>query len=184
MNRFIIEKTKIDGLNILTTKPISDHRGFFQRVFCQQEFAEIGLDKNIVNVNNSLTKKAGSIRGLHYQTQPFAEIKIVKCIKGSILDVAVDIRKDSPTFLQYVAVELTDQNNKMLYIPEGFAHGFQSLTDNAEIVYFVTNYYSKEHDSGLNPLDPKISIRWAMDCTDISDKDKSSSFIDNSFIGI
>ena len=184
MNKFNVIAEVLNGVKLVETKPIHDDRGFFQRLFCTNEFQEIGLNKSIVNINNSFTKNAGSIRGLHYQMQPFSETKIVKCIKGAILDVAVDIRKDSPTFLKYFSVELTEENNKMLYIPDGFAHGFQSLTNDTEIIYFVTNYYSKEHDSGLNPFDTRINIKWALECTDISEKDKNVKFIDDKFIGI
>lgn len=184
MDRFTIINEALNGIKLIKTNPINDERGYFQRLICSNELKKIGLSKNIVNINHSLTKKAGSIRGLHYQTQPFSEIKIVKCIKGSIYDVAVDIRKNSPTFLKYFATELTEKNNRMLYIPEGFAHGFQSLEDNSEIIYFVTNYYSKAHDKGLNPFDKKININWSLNCTDISCKDKEAELINDFFIGI
>ncbi len=184
MNKFKIITEVLNGIKLIETKPVNDDRGFFQRLVCFDEFKEIGLNKNIVNINNSFTKNAGAIRGLHYQIQPFSETKIVKCIKGSIYDVAVDIRKNSPTFLKYFATELTEKNNRMLFIPEGFAHGFQSLTNDTEIIYFVTNYYSKKHDSGLNPFDTRINITWALECTDISEKDRNAKFIDNNFIGI
>lgn len=184
MHKFNVIDEIFNGVKLIETKPICDDRGYFQRLFCSNELKEIGLSKNIVNINHSLTKQTGSIRGLHYQTQPFSEIKIVKCIKGSIYDVAVDIRKNSPTFLKYFATELTEKNNRMLYIPEGFAHGFQSLANDTEIIYFVTNYYSKEHESGLNPFDSNINIKWALECTNISEKDKNQKFINTNFIGI
>jgi len=184
MNKFNVITEVFNGVKLIETNPIKDERGYFQRLFCLDELKEIGLSKNIVNINHSLTKRAGSIRGLHYQLQPFSETKIVKCIKGAILDVAIDIRKNSPTFLQYFATELTEKNNRILFIPEGFAHAFQSLTNDTEIIYFVTNYYSKKHESGLNPFDTRINIAWALECTDISEKDKNAKFIDNNFIGI
>jgi dTDP-4-dehydrorhamnose 3,5-epimerase len=184
MNKFNVIDEVINGVKVLETKPITDERGYFQRLFCIEELQEVGLNKNIVNVNHSLTKKAGSIRGLHYQLQPFSEIKIIKCIKGSILDVVVDIRKNSPTFLKYFSIKLTNFNNRMLYIPEGFAHGFQSLEDNSEIIYFVTNYYSKEHDMVLNPFDKAININWPLNCTCISEKDNNALFINESFVGL
>jgi len=142
------------------------------------------LKKNIVNVNHSKTEVVGTIRGMHFQYQPASEVKIVKCIKGSIFDVVVDIRNNSPTFLKYYGVELSDSNSKMLYIPEGFAHGFQSLSENTEIIYFVTNFYSTELESSLNPFDKKIDIKWPLKCSNISDKDKSAKMIDNEFVGI
>jgi dTDP-4-dehydrorhamnose 3,5-epimerase len=184
MQRFQVMNTPIEGLKILKTVPLSDDRGFFQRLFCDEELKEIGLNKKIVNINHSFTKKAGSIRGMHFQYQPSSEIKIVKCIRGAILDIAVDIRHNSPTFLQPYSIELTESNNTMLYIPEGFAHGFQTLDDNSEIIYFVTNYYSKELEMSLNPFDERLGIEWSLKCTDISDKDVNAKMIDGSFIGV
>lgn len=184
MQRFQATDGPIEGIKILKTKPLSDDRGFFQRIFCDNEFKEIGLDKRIVNVNHSFTKKTGCIRGLHFQYQPCSETKIIKCIKGAIWDVVVDVRRDSPTFLQHCSIELSEGNSTMLYIPDGFAHGFQALEDNSEIIYFVTNYYSKELEMSLNPFDKKIAIKWPLECVDISDKDANAKMIDDLFVGV
>ena len=184
MNRFETINTPINGLVALQTKPLTDERGYFQRLFCANDFKEIGLNREIVNINHSYTKTAGSIRGMHFQYQPSSEIKIVKCVKGAILDVAIDIRHNSPTFLKHFSIELTEENNTMLYIPEGFAHGFQTLRDDCEIIYFVTNYYSKELESGLNPFDELIDIKWPLECSDISQKDANATKIDSTFAGV
>lgn len=184
MSRFTFTPTPLEGVHIIEPKPIKDDRGYFERYFCTQDFAEIGLQKPIVQINHSYTKGIGSIRGLHYQTTPYCETKIVRCLKGSIYDVAVDIRKDSPTFLQYFGIELSEENGKYLYIPEGFAHGFQTLSNEAEILYLVTAPFNPQADSGLNALDPTLAISWPHPLGQISSKDKNSPFIIADFKGI
>ena len=183
-----VETTKIEGLLILHPNVFGDDRGWFMESFNQQRFEaalkELSLPiPTFVQDNHSLSQK-GVLRGLHFQREPYAQGKLVRVVQGKVWDVAVDIRPESKTYGQWVGVELSAENKTMFWIPEGFAHGFQSLTNNTEIIYFVTNYYSKEHDSGLNPFDSKININWAMKCTDISEKDKNAKFIDNNFIGI
>ena len=131
-----------------------------------------------MQVNHTLTKEIGSIRGMHLQCSPHSEIKLVSCIKGEILDVAIDLRKKSPTFLQWHAELLTEKNHKTLIVPEGFAHGFQSLTANCEILYFVTAPYAPESERGINPLDPTVGIEWPINITNISKKDRALTFID------
>ena len=153
----------------------------FARVFDKNEFKEIGHTKQIININHSSTVEKGSIRGMHFQYPPNAEIKIVKCMKGSILDVAIDVRKDSLTFLQYHAEVLSAENMNMLYVPEGFAHGFQSLEDNVEMIYYTTEFYSPESEGGIRYCDPKVGIQWPLEVTDISDKDKNQKLIDDDF---
>ncbi|PAF41222.1 dTDP-4-dehydrorhamnose 3,5-epimerase [Helicobacter sp. 11S03491-1] len=184
MNRFEFSPTSFNNLYVISPQKIQDHRGYFERYFCSQDFQAIGLDKPIVQINHSLTQQKGSIRGLHYQKKPFCETKIIRCLRGKILDVALDIRKNSPTFLQYFAIELTQENSLYLYIPEGFAHGFQSLSDEAEILYLLTAPFSPQNDQTLNPLDPIINIQWQLKLTDISHKDKNANFIDCNFKGI
>lgn len=184
MSRFTFTPTPLQGVYIVKPKPIKDDRGYFERYFCAQDFAEIGLQKPIAQINHSYTKGIGSIRGLHYQTAPHYETKIVRCLKGSIYDVAVDIRKDSPTFLQYFGIELSEENGKYLYIPEGFAHGFQTLSDEAEILYLVSEPFNPQADSGLNALDPVLSISWPLSLGHISDKDKNALFITQDFKGV
>ncbi|WP_075441665.1 dTDP-4-dehydrorhamnose 3,5-epimerase [Campylobacter coli] len=184
MSRFNFVKTHIEGVFIIEPKPIYDERGYFERYFCTKDFEEINLFKPIVQINHSKTIGKGSIRGIHYQTFPFCENKIPRCLKGAIFDVAVDLRKNSPTFLQYVGVELNEENNRSLFIPEGCAHAFQNLTQEAEILYQVTAPFNPEADSGFNPLDPRINIKWPLDIGVMSEKDKNAPFINGNFEGI
>jgi dTDP-4-dehydrorhamnose 3,5-epimerase len=149
-----------------------DERGRFTRLFCANELKEIGLAKPIVNINHSSTQQKGTIRGLHFQYPPDCEIKIVKCLRGAVWDCLVDVRKDSPTFLKWDAVELSSENNRMIYIPEGFAHGFQTLTDDVEIVYFVTNFYSPNNEDGLRFDDTDLHIDWQLKATVVSERDR------------
>lgn len=158
---------------LITPEPIEDDRGMFSRVFCKSIFREIGLINNINQINQSYTIKRGSIRGMHYQFSPRAETKIVKCINGSVFDVIIDIRKNSPTYLKWHGETLSDTDMKMIFVPEGFAHGFQTLTNHSEIMYFVTEFYSKDHENGIRYDDPLINIKWPLEPTDISEKDKN-----------
>lgn len=180
----IIENVGIDGLKLITPEPFYDERGYFSRIFCQKDLAEIKENLVIAQVNNSFTKKKGSIRGMHFQYPPSAELKIVRCVRGSIFDVGVDIRKDSPTFLKWHGEVLSAENQKMLVIPEGFAHGFQTLEDNCEIIYFNTAFYSKESESAISYKDPKIGIKWLEEVTVVSEKDQNHPFIDENFEGV
>lgn len=165
------EETPLKGCFVIRATPFIDHRGVFARFFCERELKQIIGDRKIVNVNFSRTVKRGSIRGLHFQRVPDAEMKFVRCINGSVFDVAVDLRKKSPTYLHWYGVELSAKNMDMFAIPEGFAHGFQALEDNAEIIYLVTSFYSPHCEGGLNHADPQIGIRWPLPITDVSEKD-------------
>ncbi|MDR1493781.1 MAG: dTDP-4-dehydrorhamnose 3,5-epimerase [Planctomycetaceae bacterium] len=160
------------GAYRIDLEPRGDERGRFTRLFCANELKEIGLAKPIVNVNYSYTQRKGTIRGLHFQYPPDCEIKIVKCIRGTIWDCIVDVRKDSSTFLKWDAVELTDDNKRMIYIPEGFAHGFQTLTDDVEMIYFVTNFYAPKNEDGLRFDDPDLLIDWRLPSTVVSERDR------------
>jgi len=184
MKRFEFLEEPLRGLKLIKSMPIHDPRGHFQRLYCMKDFEDVGLQDSIVNVNYSKTNRPGTIRGLHFQRYPSNEVKIVKCIKGAIYDVAVDIREGSPTFLKYYGVELNEKNEYMLFIPKGFAHGFQALEENSEIIYFVTEYYSSELESGLNPFDKIIDINWPLACECISEKDQNAQMLDPSFRGI
>lgn len=184
MSRFTFTPTPLEGVYVIEPKPIRDDRGYFERYFCTQDFAEIGLQKPIVQINHSYTKGVGSIRGLHYQTPPYCETKIVRCLKGSIYDVAVDIREDSPTFLQYFGIGLSEENGKYLYIPEGFAHAFQILAEEAEVLYLVTNSFNPASDSVINALDSKIAINWKLPVGNMSEKDRNAPFVSQDFQGI
>lgn len=177
-------ETKLKDVYIIEPEPFIDERGKFYRVFCENELKEIGLTKKIVQINQSLTKQKGAIRGLHFQYPPKAEIKMVKCVSGSIFDVAIDLRKNSPTFLQWHGEILSAENMKMMVVPEGFAHGFQALEDNCEIIYFVTEFYSPENEEGVRYNDPKINIKWSLKITNISDKDRNQDLLDENFLGI
>jgi len=174
----------LSGAWQIDLEPRGDERGRFTRLFCARELAEIGHVKPIVNVNHSYTQKAGTIRGMHFQHAPDCEIKIVKCVRGAIWDCIVDIRKDSPTFLQWTALELTDNNHRMIYVPEGFAHGFQSLTDDVEIIYFVSNFYAPNNEAGLRFDDPALNIQWPVEVTEVSARDREHTLINDSFQGV
>jgi dTDP-4-dehydrorhamnose 3,5-epimerase len=169
----IFKKTKIKGLYIIEPEFKIDERGYFARIFCKNEFKKIGFDFNIVQINRSLTKKKGTIRGLHFQKPPKSEDKIVVCLKGKIFDVALDLRKNLPTFAKWVGVELSEENKKIFLIPKGFAHGFQTLTDNCEILYFVSEFYSPKYESGIRWDDPFFNIKWPIKNPILSEKDKN-----------
>ena len=167
-------ETKLKGAYIIEPELIEDERGFFARSWCQKEFTERGLNPNLVQCNISFNLKKGTLRGMHYQAKPHEEAKLVRCTMGGIYDVIIDIRPESPTFKQWVAVELTSENRKMLYIPEGFAHGFQSLVDNTEVFYQMSEFYHPESARGLRWNDPAFRINWLLvDSIIISDKDKN-----------
>ncbi len=184
MGKLNILKTPLADLYVVETDPFVDHRGAFARWFCEAELVEVIGQRHIKNVNFSRTTKAGSIRGMHYQLPPHAEMKMVRCIRGKILDVVVDIRKDSPTFLQHYGVELSAENMKLFVIPEGFAHGFQSLEDDCEIMYLVTEFYSPESEGGLRYNDPDLHISWPLPVSDISEKDGKHPLISQGFSGL
>jgi len=179
-----IRETEIKGLFIIEPTPFQDHRGIFARTFCKNEFKSIEFEKEFVQFNHSINKFKGTLRGLHFQRPPYAETKYVRCVEGSIFDVAVDIRKGSPTYLQYFGIELSAQNLLGLLIPEGFAHGFQTLEDNTSVMYHTTNFYSPNFESGLRYNDSLINIAWKLPPVNLSEKDKSQPIIDNDFVAI
>ena len=169
---------------ILEVEPHVDQRGIFARIFCEEELKQIGYDKRIVQINHSVTRKKGAVRGLHFQYPPKAEVKIVKCIRGAIFDVIVDLRRNSSSFLQWYGEVLSDENLKMMYASEGFAHGFQTLEENTELLYLHTEFYSPEHESGVRYDDPMINISWLLEVSEISKKDQKYPFISEDFEGI
>jgi dTDP-4-dehydrorhamnose 3,5-epimerase len=181
--RFVISQTELAGLCVINKKPLIDHRGEFTRMYCQDEFSSMGLSKPIVQINKSKTLKPGTIRGMHFQSGTHAEDKVVSCIAGKVFDVAVDIRPESKTFLSWFGIELSAENSIALLIPAGFAHGFQSLEENSEIIYFVTNQYNSLAEDGIHPFDPSVNIKWPLDCSDMSDKDAKHLFISNRRVG-
>lgn len=182
MSRFELIQTSIEGLIKIQRKPVSDDRGFFEKFFCDDELAVFNL--SIKQVNRSVTNRRGSIRGMHYQNLPHAEAKIVSCVSGSVLDVAVDLRKGSSTFLEWHGEILSADNHCSFYIPKGFAHGFQTLEDNCEMMYFHDERYEKDSEGGLNPLDETVGIKWPLEVADISDRDRNSPFIESDFGGL
>lgn len=180
----IFTETILKGSYIIDLMQYTDDRGAFVRTFCKKEFAKIGFTKEFVQFNQSYNTFEGTVRGLHFQQPPYSEIKLISCIRGSVFDVIVDIRQDSPTFLQHIVIELSSENKKMVYVPEGFAHGFQTLEDNSTLIYYHTEFYTPKADSGLNFLDPLLKIKWPLFVSKISEKDKDLKFIDQSFKGI
>ena len=175
----IFYKTKIKGLYIVKPELKFDKRGYFTRIFGKKELTRVGFNFNIVHINRSLNKKKGIVRGLHFQKSPKAEDKIVQCLKGAIYDVAVDLRKDSKTFGQWVSQILSEENKKMFLIPKGFAHGFQSLKDNSEVLYFSSEFYSLEHQSGVRWNDPFLKIKWPIKNPFLLARDKNWPLIRN-----
>jgi dTDP-4-dehydrorhamnose 3,5-epimerase len=184
MQRFKINKTCLLDLFFVDLKPLKDNRGYLKRLYCNDEFINIMGNKPISQINYTFTKKKGSLRGLHYQIKPFSEKKIITCIKGEVYDVAVDLRKNSSTFLKYFSIILSEKNNKMIIIPEGFAHGFQTLKDNSEMMYFHSKPFSSKSERGINSLEPKLNIKWPLKFTQISARDKNHSFLKLDFKGI
>ena len=182
-NDLKIISTKFSDLYIIEPNSFKDERGTFSRIYCENELKDI-FGKNIKQVNHSITKDKGTVRGLHFQYEPNVEIKMLKCIKGSVLDVVVDIRKNSLTFLKCFSVELTQENQKMIYIPKGFAHGFQTLEDNTELLYFHSSIYTPSNEGSLNVKDPILNIKWPLDIVNLSKRDETHDFLDNTFEGI
>jgi len=164
-------ETIIPGGYVVDLQKIGDERGFFARAFCKKEFEENQLESDVVQANLSYNTNEGTLRGLHFQTAPVLETKFIRCIRGSILDVIVDLRADSPTFLQHLKVELNSENRKALFLPAMVAHGFQTLSDDTEVMYLVSGFYSPEHERGLRADDPVLSIDWPLPITCQSDKD-------------
>jgi dTDP-4-dehydrorhamnose 3,5-epimerase len=172
-----IEKTEIEGLMVIHPSVFEDNRGCFFESYNKITFQQYGLDVDFVQDNQSLSRK-NVIRGLHFQAPPFAQGKLVRVVRGKAIDVAVDIRKKSPTFGQHVAVELSAENNKMFWIPEGFAHGFVALEDNTVFLYKTTNYYNQESEMAINPNDPVLNINWGVENPVLSDKDRENSLFE------
>lgn len=177
-------ETPLKGSYIIELTPFADTRGWFARTFCKNEFSQIGHAKEWVQLNHSFTNIKGSIRGMHFQYPPHTETKMVRCIAGAVFDVIIDLRKDSDTFLQYFGATLSPQNKKMLYIPDGFAHGFQTLEDNTELIYHHTAFYTPAAEGGIRYDDPKVGINWILSNTDISNRDNQHPYLDNTFKGL
>lgn len=184
MSRFDFFPTPLQDLSVVQQRAVEDQRGFLSRLFCADEFREIGLKKSIVQINHTLTRKQGTVRGLHFQYPPYAENKLISCLQGEIFDVAVDLRCNSPTFLRWHGVRLSAQNHQSLFIPEGFAHGFQTLTADCELIYLHTAVYQPEAEGALNAADPKLDIDWPLAISELSERDRNHKMIGSEFQGV
>jgi dTDP-4-dehydrorhamnose 3,5-epimerase len=183
MKRFIISETPLNNLKIVERIPILDERGSLVRMFCSEELNNLGWNKPVRQINHTVSKKRGTVRGLHFQLQPYTEMKLVSCLRGEIWDIAVDLRKNSPTFLRWHAEVLSAKNCKALLIPEGFAHGFQALTDDCELLYLHSEPYVPHSESGIRYDDPALKIKLPIEISEFSEKDKSYNLIDTQFNG-
>jgi dTDP-4-dehydrorhamnose 3,5-epimerase len=168
----IFTDTPLTGAKLVELEKRGDDRGFFARLWCRHEFEASGIEMPLAQVNNSSSRQRGTLRGLHYQAEPRGEAKLLRCIRGSVYDVIVDLRPSSPTYMRWFGVELTACNRAMLYVPEGFAHGYLALEDDTEVIYFVSEFYSPEHERGVRHDDPAFGIEWPIPVEIVSDKDR------------
>lgn len=178
------EPTPLSGLAVVYGQPRVDERGRFVRVFCAQEFAALRAGLRIVQVNLSRTTRRGTVRGMHFQRGPGADAKLVRCVRGAVYDVAVDLRPGSPTFLRWVAVELSAEAENAVFIPEGFAHGFQALSDGTELLYLHTAAYAPDCEGGVRYDDQRLAIEWPLPVAAVSARDRSFPLIDGAFAGV
>lgn len=169
--RFEIENTPIEGVKLVQRLPRGDERGFFERMFCAAELSAAGLGKPVVQVNRTFTRRRAAVRGMHFQHPPYAEIKLVSCLRGAVFDVALDLRAGSDTYLEWTSAILSGENSTSLLIPEGCAHGFQTLTEGCEMLYFHTAFYAPEHEGGVDPRDPDAAIAWPEPIAELSARD-------------
>ncbi|WP_275097487.1 dTDP-4-dehydrorhamnose 3,5-epimerase family protein [Sedimenticola hydrogenitrophicus] len=184
MNRFTIFDTPLAGLKLVERQRLGDNRGFLSRLFCAEELAVAGWHKPLAQINHTYTTQRGTVRGMHFQHPPHAEMKLVSCIRGKVWDVAMDLRTISPSFLHWHAEELSADNCRALLIPEGFAHGFQALTDEVELLYCHSAPYHAEAEAGLNPQDSTLAINWPLEITELSSRDAHHPMIDQNFSGL
>ena len=175
--------TPLPGLQVVDTEPFSDARGRFERLFCDQQWAPLRDDLRFVQVNLSTTARRGTVRGMHYQRAPAAEAKLIRCVHGHVYDVALDLRAGSSTFLRWHAIELRADEPREVFIPEGFAHGFQALSDDAQLLYFHTAPWTPTCEGGVRHDDPRIAIDWPLPVTDVSDRDRAHPLLDAAFAG-
>lgn len=184
MSRLVVSPTPLAGLSCVQRLPLADDRGFFSRLFCAAELAPFGWTGPVAQINQTRTLRKGCVRGMHFQQSPHAEAKFVSCVRGEVWDVALDLRHGSPTFLHWHAQRLSAENMLSLLIPPGFAHGFQTLSDEVEMIYCHSVPYAASADAGLNPLDPRLAIRWPLPVIDLSAKDAGREWIDHTFEGV
>lgn len=180
----IFHKTPLEGARLIELEKRGDDRGFFARAFCEEEFEADGLVSRFVQVNNSLSAKKGTLRGMHYQMAPHGEVKIVRCIRGSLWDAILDLRPQSPTYKQWFGAELSAENRLAMYVPRGFAHAILTLTDDAEALYLVSDFYSPSHERGIRWNDPAFGVEWPIQLTEISEKDAAWPDFDPEFHGV
>lgn len=173
----LFTETELKGVYIVDIEPRPDHRGFFARTFCVREFESVGLRPAVAQCNLSFTYKMGTVRGMHYLAPPATEAKLVRCVRGAIYDVVIDTRPDSPTYKSHISVELTAENRRALYIPETLAHGFQTLTDDVEVIYQMSDFYAPAYERGLRYDDPALNIQWPLPVSEISEKDASWPYL-------
>lgn len=183
-NRFDIQMTPLSDLKVVVRKPLGDNRGYLERIFCLDELHDVLGERRVVQINHTLTQAKGTVRGMHFQYAPHAEMKFVSCLRGAVFDVAVDLRKDSPTFLRWHAELLSADNHKTFAIPEGFAHGFQTLTDDCEMLYLHTAAYAPGAEAGLSPQDAKLAIAWPLPIAEMSPRDAAHAPIAANFEGV
>ncbi len=184
MSRFHVHATPIGGVHEVVAIPHEDARGRFARLFCTRELAGIQGERAIVQVNHSLTRRKGALRGMHFQHPPHAEAKWVRCLRGRVFDVVVDLRRGSPTFLKWHAVELSARRQNALFVPEGCAHGFQTLEDDCELLYLHTAHYAPGHEGGVRWNDPRVGIAWPLPVAEISRRDEAHPLLGEDFLGI
>lgn len=184
MTRFTLGPTLLSGVYVIQRHPVGDTRGYLARLFCGEELQPAIGARSIVQINHTLTARAGTVRGMHFQHSPHAEMKLVTCLRGEVFDVAVDLRQGSPTYLKWHAERLSANNHKTLAIPEGFAHGFQTLTDDCELLYLHTAAYQKDAEGGLDALDAALAIDWPLPITERSSRDQAYAPITADFAGL
>jgi dTDP-4-dehydrorhamnose 3,5-epimerase len=184
MRRLTITDLSLGGVKLVERKRIGDRRGFLTRVFCADELAEAGWTDPIAQVNHTYTARRGTVRGMHFQRPPHAEMKLVTCLRGEIWDVALDVRNGSPTYLQWCAETLSADNGRALLIPQGFAHGFQTVTDDAELLYCHSKAYNAEAEAGANPRDTRLAIAWPLPISEISDRDARHPLVEAGLEGV
>lgn len=184
MSRLSITLLPLRGLASVTRHPLCDERGFLSRIFCADELRSVGWHKPVAQINHTFTASRGTVRGMHYQRQPHVEMKLVTCLRGEVWDVAIDIRRGSPTFLNWHAEHLSSKNGRALLLPEGFAHGFQALSDDVELLYCHSSAYVPACEAGLHPEDPALSIAWPLPVGDLSLRDAHHPRLRSDFMGV
>jgi len=184
VSKFKLTPTPLPDLILIERQRVQDHRGFFSRFFCAEELAQAGFRLPVAQMNHTFTARKGAVRGLHFQHPPHAEDKLISCLHGEIFDVAVDLRRDSPTFLRWHAEILSGDNARSLLVPQGFAHGFQTLTDGCELLYLHSRPYASQAEGALNVADPRLAIDWPLPVCDLSARDSSHPFLTLEFTGI